>query len=78
MTKSLVVNCSLNGKTSEDLLAAMRKFSECSVVNFVDVSVDFRIGQEIDAVIISGSAARIVNPFDRAQFEGVERLIKML
>ena len=76
MMKSLVVNCSLNGRKSEDLLAAVAKFSECSVVNFGHVSVDYRIGKDVDAVIISGSAARIVNPLDRAQFEGVERFIK--
>jgi GMP synthase-like glutamine amidotransferase len=74
--KSLIVNCSLNGKISEDLLAAVGKFSECPVVNFADVSVDYRIGKDVDAVVISGSAARIVHPLDRAQFEGVERLIK--
>ncbi len=76
MTKSLVVNCSLNGKINEDLLAAVGKFSEGAVVDFGDVSVDYRVGKDIDAVVISGSAARIVNPSDRAQFEGVERLIK--
>jgi GMP synthase (glutamine-hydrolysing) len=76
MTKSLVVNCSLNGKINKDLLAAVKKFSACTVVNFGDISVNYHVGKDINAVVISGSAARIVNPSDRAQFEGVERLIK--
>ena len=76
MTKTLVVNSSLNGKVTEDLLDALGKFSKCSVVNFGDISMDYLIGKDIDAVVISGSAARIVNPLDRAKFEGVEWLIK--
>jgi len=75
MTKSLIVNCYLKG-TSETLLEAVRKFSERIVIQFRDVDEDYHVDKDIDAVVISGSAARIVNPSDRAMFDGVVRLIK--
>jgi GMP synthase-like glutamine amidotransferase len=74
--KSLLVNCSLNGKVGADLLVALGKFSELKVVNFGEVTSNYQIANDIEAVVISGSVARIVNPVDRAKFEGVELLIK--
>ncbi len=74
--KSLVVNCSLNDTINKDLLVAVRKFSECEVVNFRDVDEGGQIAKEFDAVVIGGSAARIVQASDRAKFENVETLIK--
>jgi GMP synthase (glutamine-hydrolysing) len=76
LTKSLIVNCSLNGKISEDLLVAVSKFGEFIVVDFRDIGDSYQITKDIDALVISGSAARIVDPEQRAKFEGVERLIK--
>jgi GMP synthase (glutamine-hydrolysing) len=73
--KTLIVNCSLKTK-SEALVEAISKFSECTVVQFGDIHLGFRINNDIDSVVISGSGARIVSPSDRALFEGVERLIK--
>ena len=74
--KSLIVNCSLNDTISTDLLVAVRKFSECKVVNFRDVDEGGQIAKGFDAVVIGGSAARIVQASDRAKFENVEDLIK--
>ena len=74
--KSLVVNCSLKATTSEALLEAVGKFSDYAVIQFRDVDEGYRVDKDIDAVVISGSAARIVSPSDRALFEGVVRLIK--
>lgn len=73
--KTLLVNCSLKTR-SEPLQEALRKFSECSVVDFSDVDADYQVKADIDAVVVSGSAARIVKPYDRAKFEGVAQLIK--
>jgi len=75
MAKTLVINCSLKTK-SEALVEAISKFSECAVVQFGDVHPDFHIDRDVDAVVISGSGARIVDPSHRAMFEGVVRLIK--
>jgi len=76
MTKSLIVNCSLNSRINEVLLEAFRKFSECSVIQFTDVDARYQVDESIDAVVLSGSAARIVNPSHRAMFEGTVDLIK--
>ena len=75
MTKSLVVNCSLKS-TSEALLEAVKKFSDCTVIQFRDIDEDYHVDKIIDAVVISGSTARIVDPSERAMFEGVAHLIK--
>jgi GMP synthase (glutamine-hydrolysing) len=58
------------------LLEAIEKFSECTVAQFSDIREGYQIGGEIDSVIISGSAARIVEFSDRANFKGVVQLIK--
>jgi GMP synthase-like glutamine amidotransferase len=76
MTKTLLVNCSIKGAVSQDLGEAVEKFSGYKVVNFGDVNNDYEIAKDIDAVVLSGSAARIVNASDRAKFEGVEELIR--
>jgi GMP synthase-like glutamine amidotransferase len=74
--KTLLVNCSFSGRVSEDLLGALSQFSEVAVVNFKDVSGDFQVDRSVDAVVLSGSAARIVQASDRIKFEGVEQLIR--
>ena len=76
MTKSLLVNCSFIGKISEDLFTATSQFNECTVINFGDITQDYQIPKDIDAVFLSGSAARIVQASVKAKFEGVEKLIK--
>jgi len=76
MTKSLLVNCSFTRKINEDLFTAISQFSECIVTNFGDTTQNYQITKDIDAVVVSGSAARIVQASDRAKFEGVEELIK--
>ena len=76
MTKSLLVNCSFSNKINEDLFTAISQFSECIVTNFGDITQSYQITKDTDAVVISGSAARIVQASDRAKFEKVETLIK--
>ena len=56
--------------------AELRKFSEIKLVNFGDIDEQFQIGKNINAFVISGSAARIVQSSDRAKFEGVEEFIR--
>jgi len=76
MTKSLLVNCSFSNKIGEDLFAVISQFSECMVTNFGDITLNYQITNDFDAIVISGSAARIVQASDRAKFENVEMLIK--
>lgn len=70
----MLVNCSLKTK-SEPLQGVLKKFSECQVVDFSDVDAAYQVEAGVDALVISGSAARIVNPSDRAKFENVAQLI---
>lgn len=76
MTKSLLVNCSLKATTNEALLEAVRKFSDYTVIQFRGIDEGYHVEKDVDCVVISGSAARIVNPSDRHMFEGVVNLIK--
>jgi GMP synthase-like glutamine amidotransferase len=75
MPKSLVVNCSLKTK-SQALVEVLRKFSECEVIQFSDIHESYSVKDEIDALVVSGSGARIVDPLDRRLFDGVANLIK--
>ena len=75
MPKSLVVNCSLKTK-NEALVEAVGKFSQCQIIQFKDINEDYCVKGEIDAVIVSGSGARIVDSSDRRLFDGVVNLIR--
>jgi GMP synthase-like glutamine amidotransferase len=79
MLKSLVINCSLNRKARyQELLRAIRKFSECRAVHFKDLHVGYEFEKDIDAVVLSGSKARIVNPSHRDLFKETIDLIDLL
>lgn len=76
MTRTLIVNCSLKGTESKELNNAISKFSECKVIPFREIDADYQVDKQIDAVVLSGSAARIVDPSHRAMFEGTANLIR--
>jgi len=76
MTRTLIVNCSLKGIESKELNDAISKFSECKVILFREIDDEYQVDKQIDAVILSGSAARIVNASHRAMFEGTANLIR--
>ncbi len=76
MIRTLLVNCSLKGTASKDLFNAVTKFSECVVVDFRAIEQGYEIDGEVDALVISGSAARIVDLRDQASFQGVADLIR--
>lgn len=78
MARSLIVNCYLNPSKIETLLKAIKKFSDCTVIQFGDLDANYQVGKDIDAVIISGSKARIVNPSHRDMFKETVNLIKHL
>ncbi|MCW3994571.1 MAG: gamma-glutamyl-gamma-aminobutyrate hydrolase family protein [Candidatus Bathyarchaeota archaeon] len=76
MPKALLVNCYLNSTKTDGLLEALEQFSQCTLLPYREISQDYRIANDIDAVVISGSEARIVDPLQRAQFGEVLGLIK--
>jgi len=62
----------------EPLLKAIEKFSEFATIKFGDLHASYQVDKNIDAVVISGSEARIVNPSHRDMFKGTVSLIKHL
>ena len=78
MTKSLVVNCYLKPSKIRPLLKAIKKCSECTVIQFRDLHTGYQVGKDIDAAVISGSEARIVKPSHRDMFKETVNLIKHL
>ncbi len=78
MTRSLIVNCSLKPSNNETLLKIITKFSDFTLVHFKDINADCKVEKDMDAVVMSGSAARIVNPAHRDMFKGTVNLIKHL
>lgn len=75
MTKSLIVNCYLNPSKIGQLFNAIKKFSECTIVEFKELNAGYQVRKDVDAIIISGSEARIVDSSDRAMFKGTVDLI---
>jgi GMP synthase-like glutamine amidotransferase len=79
MTKSLIINCSLDARGKiEELRKAFCKFSGCTIVSFRDIDASYEVGKDIDAVVLSGSKARIVSPSYRALFKKTVDLINLL
>jgi GMP synthase-like glutamine amidotransferase len=77
--KSLVVNCSLDVKSkNEELLGAIEKFSQFVTVRFEDIHTKYEVGGDIDALILSGSKARIIHPSVREKFKGTIDLVKRI
>jgi GMP synthase-like glutamine amidotransferase len=74
--KTLLVNCYLNSKEIKGLEKILGRYSVCSAVEYGNIKTDYRVGGNVDAVVISGSDARIVKASDRAKYEGVLDLIR--
>jgi len=79
MGKSLIINCSLNRHAKiEELLKAIRKFSQCKSVEFRNIHDGYDMEKNTNAVILSGSRARIVNRSDREKFKETTDFVKHL
>jgi GMP synthase-like glutamine amidotransferase len=75
MPETLLVNCYQNPAKITELRNAINKFSPCQVVSYQNVPSGDVLGG-FSAVVISGSETRIVNPQDKAKFEGVLKLVE--
>jgi GMP synthase-like glutamine amidotransferase len=78
MVRILAVDCSLNPGKNEELSKALIKFCECATIRFRDIPIGYKVKGDIDAVVLSGSAARIVNSAHREIFKGIVSMIKRL
>jgi len=68
------VNCSLTTK-SEALAETLGKFSTCTILQYSNAN-ESSIDSDIDAIVISGSKARIVKASYRDEFNGVVNLVR--
>jgi GMP synthase-like glutamine amidotransferase len=76
LTKTLLVNCYFDSNKINQLYDALSKYSVCKAVPYTKISRGFQLGEDIAAVVISGSEARITKPEDKAKFVGVIGFIK--
>jgi GMP synthase-like glutamine amidotransferase len=76
MTRTLLINCYLQSEKNNNLRDTLNKFTNCKVVSYEKIQSDYQIASDINAVVISGSEARIVNPQEKAKYEGVMQLIR--
>jgi GMP synthase-like glutamine amidotransferase len=60
------------------LVRTIEKFSECSSLHFENIDANYEVGKDIDAAILSGSKARIVDESQRDTFKTVTNLVKRL
>jgi GMP synthase-like glutamine amidotransferase len=75
MTKTLLINCYIKTEKNVELHAAVKKHSQVTVVPYREVESGVKL-ESFDAVVVSGSEARIVKAEDRVRYSGVSELIK--
>lgn len=76
MAKTLLINCYFKATEINELRQVTNRFSPTNVVSYEKITSGYKVGQDIDAVVISGSEARIINALDKAKFDGVSKLIE--
>ncbi len=76
MTQTLIINCYLKKTVSQNIVKAIEKFSNYTVIPFREITDGYHIDKNIDAVVLSGSAAKIVSETDRTLFHGTTNLIR--
>jgi GMP synthase-like glutamine amidotransferase len=59
-----------------ELRQVINKFSPSKVVSYERINSGYKVDQDIAAVVVSGSEARIVKPADKVKFRGVSELLE--
>jgi GMP synthase-like glutamine amidotransferase len=75
MTKTLLVNCYIKAAEIAGLQKVLEKHNQVTTVPYGEIGSGYQMG-EFDAVVVSGSEARIVKPQDKAMYSGVLELIR--
>jgi GMP synthase-like glutamine amidotransferase len=77
--KTLMISCSLDKNSKNSVLfRAIKKFSECIVIDFREIHNGYEVGKDVDAVILGGSKARIVDSSHRNMFKETLQFIKRI
>ncbi len=74
--KTLIVDTRINQTKPSSVVQAVKPFSDYEVVSYEDIKPNFKLKNHVNAVILTGSAARIVSKEDVAKFTEVTKLIK--
>jgi len=72
--KTVIIDCT-RSKNVKDLVDAVSPFTEYTLVRFEGVGRDYEPDKSVDALVISGSGHRSVDPKDRDKFQNVTNLI---
>lgn len=75
MTKTLLINCYLKPEDIASLQKVLQKHSQVTTLPYGEIREGYQI-EVFDAVVVSGSAARIVNDEDKTRFACVSELLK--
>lgn len=76
--KTLIVDNRINQVGPSSVVQAIKLFSDYKVVSFEDIKPNFRIDNDVNAMVLTGSEARIVSKEDVAKFSEVIKLIKRI
>jgi len=76
MTKTLLINCYTDSAKIYELHDALNKYTQCKVVPYTNIPLGYQLGENIQAVVISGSDSRIVNVSDTEKYQGIMELIE--
>ncbi|MFA5572069.1 MAG: C26 family cysteine hydrolase domain-containing family, partial [Crenarchaeota archaeon] len=76
MVKTLLINCFQDYNRINELYDALSKFTVCKVIHYTNIRSDFKVGQDISAVVISGSDTRIIKPEEKAKYQNVSKFIE--
>ena len=74
--KTLIIDNRINQTGLSSVVQAIKSFSDYRVVSYEEIKPNFRIGNDINALVLTGSGARIVSEEDVAKFREVIKLIR--
>jgi len=76
--KTLIIDNSLSQSCPSSVVQAIKLLSDCKVVSYEDIEPNFRIDEDFNALVLTGSGARIISKEDVAKFSKVIKLIRRI
>ena len=72
--KTLILDNNLYQTEIKELIQAIRLFSDYAVASFRDISNEFRLTEGFDAIVLTGSEARLVKP-EKSMYNNLAKMI---
>ena len=76
--KTLIIDNRINQIGPSSVVQAIKLFSDYKVASYEDIKPNFTIDDDVNALVLTGSKARIVSKKDVAKFREVIKLIKRI